>query len=86
MHLLTEPAGSQEVDLFGESLIGDLGDSPTPSPPKCTVNNRSSDVDLFGGADFVSASPQLEVGGNSQTQVGCLLTGFIRSLLDIKPM
>lgn len=56
------------MDLFGESLIGDLRESTTASSPRGSVNNKSSDVDLFGDADFVSASHQLEVGGNSQTQ------------------
>uniref|UniRef100_A0A803N488 ENTH domain-containing protein n=1 Tax=Chenopodium quinoa TaxID=63459 RepID=A0A803N488_CHEQI len=63
------PASSQQVDLFGESLIGDLLDAPTIAPPQSdAVSSKSSDVDLFADADFVSAAPPVEVRGNSQTQ------------------
>ncbi|KAK9742060.1 hypothetical protein RND81_03G145700 [Saponaria officinalis] len=64
------PAPSQ-VDLFGDSLIGDLLDAPTnAAPPKSDgLNNKSSDVDLFADADFVSAAPQVESGANPRAQV-----------------
>uniref|UniRef100_A0A803LBG8 ENTH domain-containing protein n=1 Tax=Chenopodium quinoa TaxID=63459 RepID=A0A803LBG8_CHEQI len=63
------PASTQQVDLFGESLIGDLLDAPTITPPQSNaVSSKSSDVDLFADADFVSAAPPVEGRGNSQTQ------------------
>ncbi|CAI9771735.1 unnamed protein product [Fraxinus pennsylvanica] len=56
------PAGSNQVDLFGQNLIGDLLDSPVPVPmAKSDLNNDKSEVDLFADADFVSATPQSEV-------------------------
>ncbi|XP_057524204.1 clathrin interactor EPSIN 1 isoform X1 [Amaranthus tricolor] len=67
----TEPAAasSQQMDLFGESLIGDLLDTPTTIPSQSSaMGEKSSDVDLFGDADFVSAAPQVEAGGSLQTQ------------------
>ncbi|CAM8889831.1 unnamed protein product [Rhodiola kirilowii] len=47
---------SNQVDLFGESLFGDLMDAPTPIPTEdTTANSESADVDLFADATFVSA-------------------------------
>lgn len=72
----TEPAAgnSQQVDLFGDSLIGDLLDTPGPLPPQTNaIDNLSSEDNLFADADFVSAAPKMETGGSSQTQVRCLL-------------
>ncbi|KAM3710204.1 hypothetical protein ACB098_01G012600 [Castanea mollissima] len=64
------PAGSSnQVDLFGESLVGDLLDAPTSVPTENpAVNSRSSEVDLFADADFVSASPHVDKAPSSQTQ------------------
>ncbi|CAA2984154.1 Hypothetical predicted protein [Olea europaea subsp. europaea] len=57
------PAGSNQVDLFGQNLIGDLLDSPVPVPTaQSDLNNDKSEVDLFADADFVSATPQSESG------------------------
>ncbi|XP_076958887.1 clathrin interactor EPSIN 1-like isoform X1 [Bidens hawaiensis] len=45
-----------QVDLFGESLIGDLLDVPTSGPTQSSNgNNISEEVDLFADAAFVSA-------------------------------
>ncbi|WCJ29555.1 ENTH/VHS family protein [Euphorbia peplus] len=54
-------ATSNQVDLFGESLIGDLMDAP-PSVSLGTSagNDNSSEVDLFADAAFVSAPPPVE--------------------------
>ncbi|KAL9230365.1 hypothetical protein vseg_005727 [Gypsophila vaccaria] len=62
---------SQQVDLFGESLIGDLLDVPPIAAPMNSngFDNKSSDVDLFADADFVSAAPPVESGGNPRAQV-----------------
>lgn len=58
--------GSQQVDLFGDSLIGDLLDVPTSVPPESSaINNQPSDDNLFADADFVSAAPKMETGGSS---------------------
>ncbi|KAK4358450.1 hypothetical protein RND71_020679 [Anisodus tanguticus] len=53
---------SDQVDLFGQNLIGDLLDAPTPVPADIsTVTNHPSEVDLFADANFVSAKPQSEI-------------------------
>ena len=58
------------MDLFGQSLIGDLMDAPTSIPKEVpTVNSNASEVDLFADATFVSAPPHVETGGSSKTQV-----------------
>ncbi|GMH10789.1 hypothetical protein Nepgr_012630 [Nepenthes gracilis] len=54
-------ARTSQVDLFGQSLVGDLMDAPTPSET-AFVDKNSSDVDLFADAAYVSA------GGSSQIQ------------------
>ncbi|XP_040997439.1 clathrin interactor EPSIN 1 [Juglans microcarpa x Juglans regia] len=60
---------SNKVDLFGQSLVGDLLDAPTSVPTeKPVMKSSSSEVDLFADAAFVSASPQIEKAPNSQTQ------------------
>lgn len=69
---LTESASQtpNQVDLFGESLIGDLMDAPTSVPTEALVMNANSEeVDLFADAAFVSAPPQAGKEGSSQTQV-----------------
>lgn len=71
---------SNQVDLFGESLVGDLLDAPVSAPTnKPTVNSDRSEVDLFADAAFVSATPQSEmVGGSSQAQVS--IASYLHSL------
>ncbi|KAK9699785.1 hypothetical protein RND81_08G196400 [Saponaria officinalis] len=67
--IATKPAaGTSQVDLFGESLIGDLLETPPIAATTKTsgLDNKSSDVDLFADADFVSAAPQDLSAGNSQ--------------------
>lgn len=60
---------SNQVDLFGQSLIGDLIDAPTSVPIESSaISGDSSDVDLFADATFVSAPPQGEKGASSQSQ------------------
>ncbi|KAK3213041.1 hypothetical protein Dsin_017747 [Dipteronia sinensis] len=60
---------SKQVDLFGDSLIGDLMDAPTSVPVESSaMNGNSSEVDLFADADFVSAEPQVATGASSQTK------------------
>ncbi|KAK9291949.1 hypothetical protein L1049_020335 [Liquidambar formosana] len=61
---------SNQVDLFGQSLVGDLMDAPTYIPKEVTAkNSNSAEVDLFADATFVSASPNVGSGASSQTQV-----------------
>lgn len=67
----TKPAAGslQQVDFFGESLLGDLLDAPATDPSQSSaMSSKSADVDLFADADFVSAAPQAEARGSSQTQ------------------
>ncbi|CAL5440725.1 unnamed protein product [Camellia sinensis] len=60
---------SNQVDLFGQSLAGDLINAPASVPKEmCTVNGNSSEVDLFADAAFVSAPPHVEAGATSETQ------------------
>ncbi|CAK7353084.1 unnamed protein product [Dovyalis caffra] len=60
---------STQVDLFGESLIGDLMDAPTSVPTEASVmNGKSAEVDLFADAAFVSAPPQVGKEASSLTQ------------------
>ncbi|XP_059641549.1 clathrin interactor EPSIN 1-like [Cornus florida] len=65
----TAAASSNQVNLFEQSLIGDLMDAPASVPAEMsTMKNNSSEVDLFADAAFVSAAPHVEAGGNSETQ------------------
>ncbi|KAA8521296.1 hypothetical protein F0562_011958 [Nyssa sinensis] len=65
---------SNQVDLFGQSLVGDLMDAPASIPTEMsTVNRKSSEVDLFADATFVSAPPHVEAGGSSETQCNILI-------------
>jgi epsin len=62
-----KPNQKQQVDLFGDSLVGDLLDMPTSaevsSGPTQTSNiDTNSDVDLFADASFVSAPPDVQSG------------------------
>ncbi|XP_031250297.1 clathrin interactor EPSIN 1 [Pistacia vera] len=64
-----DAGSSKQVDLFGDSLIGDLMDAPTSVPAETSASNgNSSEVDLFADAAFVSAKPQPETGTSSQTK------------------
>ncbi|KAI3692617.1 hypothetical protein L6452_32437 [Arctium lappa] len=59
---------SPQVDLFGQSLIGDLLDAPASGhTEKSHGNNKSEEVDLFADADFVSA-PSHVTGGTSGSE------------------
>ncbi|CAI0441434.1 unnamed protein product [Linum tenue] len=60
---------SSQVDLFGQSLVGDLLDAPTSVPAETSIKNGSSADDLFADADFVSAEPQVDKVPSSQAQV-----------------
>ncbi|XP_020261852.1 clathrin interactor EPSIN 1-like [Asparagus officinalis] len=68
---LTDTANttSNQVDLFGESLV-DLMDAPTstPSEPAFFSNTNTPEVDLFADATFVSASPHSEATPGSHDQ------------------
>lgn len=60
---------SQQVDLFGQSLIGDLLDAPTSGPTQTSNrNNKSEEVDLFADADFVSAPTNVAPGRTSGSE------------------
>ncbi|XP_065850668.1 clathrin interactor EPSIN 1 [Euphorbia lathyris] len=65
----TATAPANQIDLFGESLIGDLMDAP-PSVSSGTSagNGNSSEVDLFADAAFVSAPPPIEKGAVPKPQ------------------
>lgn len=67
----TDAAGSSnQVDLFGQDLIGDLMDAPAAVPAENhPIDSTSSDVDLFADATFVTAPPKIETGAASQTKV-----------------
>lgn len=61
---------SNQVDLLGESLIGDLMDTPASAPAEIsTMNGNSSEADLFADATFVSAPPQAENAASASSQV-----------------
>lgn len=63
------PAGSSnQVDLFGQDLIGDLMDAPASVPVEKPATNDASEVDLFADASFVSAAPHVDKGASSQPQ------------------
>ncbi|KAI7742958.1 hypothetical protein M8C21_010429, partial [Ambrosia artemisiifolia] len=56
---------SPQVDLFGQSLIGDLLDVPTSGPTQnSNGNSKSEEVDLFADAAFVSAPTNLAGGAS----------------------
>lgn len=61
---------SDQVDLFGQNLIGDLLDVPTSVlADNSTVTSHPSEVDLFADANFALAKPQSEVRVASQAPV-----------------
>ncbi|XP_054792515.1 clathrin interactor EPSIN 1-like [Prosopis cineraria] len=60
---------SNQVDLFGQDLIGDLLDAPPTSVPAGKPAASSvSEIDLFADAAFVSAEPHVDQGASSQSQ------------------
>ena len=68
---------SPQVDLFGESLIGDLLDAPTSGPTQNSNGNRmSEEVDLFADAAFVSA-PTNVAGGTPGSEVNSVPIQFV---------
>ncbi|KAE8732602.1 Clathrin interactor EPSIN 1 [Hibiscus syriacus] len=61
---------SNQVDLFGPSLMDDLFDAPASVPmEKSAMNIDSADVDLFADATFVSAPTKVTHESSPQTQV-----------------
>lgn len=71
---LAEPvAGSpRELDLFGQSLVGDLWDMPASVPNENpSVNSASSNVDLFANAPLASAPSNVQAGTSFQVLVIC---------------
>lgn len=81
--LSTETGGSSnQTDLFGGSLIGDLMDAPTSVPVgNPSVNSSASEVDLFADADFVSAPVQVETKASSETKVRLLFQSIMLLLI-----
>lgn len=68
----TEPSSGtpNQVDLFGQNLIGDLLDAPIPvASEKPATQNDPSEVDLFADATFVSAASAIEAGGSANAKV-----------------
>ena len=65
------------MDLFGDSLLGDLMDVPA------TTDVASDDVDLFADAAFVSAAPRAESSGIHKQQVNLELFTWIKSTIKI---
>ncbi|XP_014504833.1 clathrin interactor EPSIN 1 [Vigna radiata var. radiata] len=59
---------SNQVDLFGQDLIGDFMDAPTSVPVEKPTTGNLPEVDLFADASFVSATPQMDKGASSQPQ------------------
>ncbi|XVE97632.1 hypothetical protein REPUB_Repub03eG0035600 [Reevesia pubescens] len=62
-------ASSNQVDLFGPSLIDDLFDGPAPVPTeKSAMSTDSAEVDLFADATFVSAPTKVASEASPQAQ------------------
>ncbi|KAK6249014.1 hypothetical protein QUC31_020579 [Theobroma cacao] len=60
---------SNQVDLFGQSLIDDLFDAPASVPTeKSAVNTDSTEVDLFADATFVSAPTKVATQASPEAQ------------------
>lgn len=59
------------MDLFAQSMIGDLMDASAAIPKETTSvrNVATPEVDLFAEATFISASPQSEAASVSHSQV-----------------
>ncbi|KAG4931517.1 hypothetical protein AAZX31_17G218000 [Glycine max] len=64
----TSAGNSNQVDLFGQDLIGDLMDAPTSVPVEKAATSNVPEVDLFADASFVSAEPHVDKGAISQPQ------------------
>ncbi|KAK8547384.1 hypothetical protein V6N13_098094 [Hibiscus sabdariffa] len=61
---------SNQIDLFGPSLIDDLFDAPASVPvEKSAMNTDSAGVDLFADATFVSAPTKVAQKSSPQAQV-----------------
>lgn len=60
---------SNQVDLFGQDLMGDFMDAPSVPVEKTATSNVPA-VDLFADATFISATPHVDKGSSSQPQVG----------------
>ncbi|KAI3407398.1 ENTH domain-containing protein [Psidium guajava] len=61
---------ANQVDLFGQNLIGDLLDAPISVPTDApSLNENSSEVDLFADASFVSAPPAESAASSEKTEV-----------------
>ncbi|KAF8388910.1 hypothetical protein HHK36_025591 [Tetracentron sinense] len=62
-------ASFNQVDFFGESLVGNLIDAPASIPAEVTSeNSNTAEVDLFADATLVSVSSHVETAAGSQTQ------------------
>ncbi|MBA0797314.1 hypothetical protein Gohar_008028, partial [Gossypium harknessii] len=62
---------SNQVDLFGQSLMDDLFDGPASAPMEHSVTSTdSTEVDLFADATFVSAPNKAVIEASPQAQVG----------------
>ncbi|XP_039142817.1 clathrin interactor EPSIN 1-like [Dioscorea cayenensis subsp. rotundata] len=63
-------SNSNQVDLFAQSMIGDLMDASAAIPKETTSvrNVATLEVDLFAEATFISASPQSEAASVSHSQ------------------
>lgn len=59
---------SNQVDLFGQDLMGDFMDAPASVPVEKTATSDVPAVDLFADATFVSATPHVDKGSSSQPQ------------------
>ncbi|KAL1532555.1 clathrin interactor EPSIN 1-like [Salvia divinorum] len=65
-----QSSGSQQVDLFGQDLMGDFLNVPVsvPTDKSTSLDNDPSEVDLFADATFVSATPQPAAEKNPKPQ------------------
>ena len=71
------------MDLFGQDLLGDFMDAPTPaSTEKSTTKADQSDVDLFADATFVSATSPTEAISSSGGQVFHLPGTWAKGVCD----
>ncbi|KAH1105429.1 hypothetical protein J1N35_009197 [Gossypium stocksii] len=60
---------SNQVDLFGQSLMDDLFDGPASAPIEhSAMSTDSTEVDLFAGATFVSAPNKAVIEASPQAQ------------------
>jgi epsin len=60
-------AKTSEADLFGPNLMDDFIDEPAATP--ATKGVVEPQVDLFGDADFQSATPSAEIAAHQDVQV-----------------